>query len=206
MVAALHSYTHPTWLRIWGPGPGSLMLSRVIVCGISYNDVCGLVYALLPSLCGCCILCWHCCLAVLASLPSLCCVPTLVMLALLSSSLHSNRLRCWASASLVESKWCYYVMVEADSHLGLLPTSILHIYKVFEHIDMTSIGIHQQPLHSYTYPIRLRCGGSVSLVESKWCHCVMVDADTTLKLLHASILDIFYTVVEHIDMLSIGTW
>ncbi len=47
--------------------------------------------------------------------------------------------------------------------------------------------------------------GSVSLVESKWCHCVMVDADTTLKLLHASILDI-YTVVEHIDMLSIGTW
>ena len=145
MVAALHSYTHPTWLRIWGPGPGSLMLSRVIVCGISYNDVCGLVHALLPSLFGCCILRWHCCLAVLASLPSLCCVATLVMLALLSSSLHSNRLRCWGSASLVESKWCYYVMVEADSHLGLLPTSILHIYKVFEHIDMTSIGIHQQP-------------------------------------------------------------
>ena len=36
-------------------------------------------------------------------------------------------------------------MVEADSHLGLLPTSILHIYKVFELIDVTSIGIHQQP-------------------------------------------------------------
>jgi hypothetical protein len=27
-------------------------------------------------------------------------------------------------------------MVEADSHLKLLPTSILDIYKVFEHIDM----------------------------------------------------------------------
>ncbi len=32
-------------------------------------------------------------------------------------------------------------MVEADSHLKLLPTSILDIYKVFEHSDMLSIGI-----------------------------------------------------------------
>ena len=30
-------------------------------------------------------------------------------------------------------------MVEADSHLKLLPTSIFNIYKVFEHIDMLSI-------------------------------------------------------------------
>jgi hypothetical protein len=36
-------------------------------------------------------------------------------------------------------------MVEADSHLKLLPTSILEIYKVFEHIDMLSIGIWLQP-------------------------------------------------------------
>ena len=36
-------------------------------------------------------------------------------------------------------------MVEADSHLKLLPTSILDIYKVFEHIDMLSIGIHILP-------------------------------------------------------------
>ncbi len=35
-------------------------------------------------------------------------------------------------------------MVEADSHLKL-PSSILYIYKVFEHIDMLSIGIQQQP-------------------------------------------------------------
>ena len=32
-------------------------------------------------------------------------------------------------------------MFEADSHLKLLSVSILHIYKVFEHIDMLSIGI-----------------------------------------------------------------
>jgi hypothetical protein len=32
-------------------------------------------------------------------------------------------------------------MVEADSHVKLLPPSILNIYKVFEHIDMLSICI-----------------------------------------------------------------
>jgi hypothetical protein len=36
-------------------------------------------------------------------------------------------------------------MVEADSLLKLLPTSILDIYNVFEHIDMLSIGIQYQP-------------------------------------------------------------
>jgi hypothetical protein len=36
-------------------------------------------------------------------------------------------------------------MIEADSHLKLLPTSVLDIYKVFEHIDMLSIGIQMQP-------------------------------------------------------------
>jgi hypothetical protein len=35
-------------------------------------------------------------------------------------------------------------MVEADSHLKLLPTSILNICKVFEHIDMVSICIKYQ--------------------------------------------------------------
>ena len=32
-------------------------------------------------------------------------------------------------------------MVEADCHLNLLPASILDMYKVFEHIDMLSIGL-----------------------------------------------------------------
>jgi hypothetical protein len=36
-------------------------------------------------------------------------------------------------------------MVEADSHLKLLPTSILDMYKVIEHIDMLSMGIQYQP-------------------------------------------------------------
>ncbi len=36
-------------------------------------------------------------------------------------------------------------MVEADSHLKLLPTSIVDIYKVFECIDMLSMGIQYHP-------------------------------------------------------------
>jgi hypothetical protein len=58
-----------------------------------------------------------------------------------SSYTHPIWLRLWGSGSLVESKCCHYVMVEAGSHLKLLPTSILDLYKVFEHIDMLSIGI-----------------------------------------------------------------
>jgi hypothetical protein len=61
-------------------------------------------------------------------------------------------------------------MVEADSHLKLLPISILDIYDVFEHINMLSMGIvyHRvAALHSYTHPTWLRFWGSGSLVESK---------------------------------------
>jgi hypothetical protein len=36
-------------------------------------------------------------------------------------------------------------MVDADSHLKLLPKSILAMYKVFEHIDMLSMGIQYHP-------------------------------------------------------------
>ncbi len=57
-------------------------------------------------------------------------------------------------------------MVEADSHLKLLPTSILDIYKVFEYIDMLSIGTQYQP-NTVIHPTWLRFWSSGSLVESK---------------------------------------
>ena len=60
-------------------------------------------------------------------------------------ALHLAVFRCAGLALLVESKWCDYVMAEADSHLKLLPTSILDIYKVIEHINMLSMGIQYQP-------------------------------------------------------------
>ena len=59
----------------------------------------------------------------------------------LYSYTHPTWLRFWGFGSHVESKWCNYVMVEADSNLKLLPASILDMYKVFDHIDMLSIGI-----------------------------------------------------------------
>ncbi len=58
---------------------------------------------------------------------------------------HPTWRRFLGSGSLAESKWCDYVMVEADSHLKLLPTSILDMCKVLEHIDMLSTCIQYQP-------------------------------------------------------------
>ncbi len=58
-------------------------------------------------------------------------------------------------------------MVEALILLKLLNTSILDMYKVFDHIDMLSIDILSKALNSFTHSTRLRLWGSVSLVESK---------------------------------------
>jgi hypothetical protein len=71
------------------------------------------------------------------------------MVAALHSYTHPPWLRFGGSGSLVESKWYDYVMVKADNHLKLLPTSIFNIYKVFKHIDMLSIGKQQQPYTVY---------------------------------------------------------
>jgi hypothetical protein len=49
-------------------------------------------------------------------------------------------------------------MVEDASHLKLLHASILDIYKVLEHIDMLSMGIHLQP---YTVIPTLLVGSDV---------------------------------------------
>ncbi len=49
------------------------------------------------------------------------------MLAALHSYTHPNWLRFWGSGSLMESKKFHDVMIEANSHLKLHPTSILDI-------------------------------------------------------------------------------
>ncbi len=61
-------------------------------------------------------------------------------------------------------------MAEADGHLKLLPTSILDMCKVFEHIDMLSTCIQYQPytvIPNLLLGSELRFWGSGSLVESK---------------------------------------
>ncbi len=55
-------------------------------------------------------------------------------------------------------------MVEAGSHLKLPPTFILDIYKVFEHIDMLSISIQQQPYSA----ISILLGSDVGVLGHLW--------------------------------------
>ncbi len=67
-------------------------------------------------------------------------------------------------------------------HIWLIQSVWAHWYAVHRHMVVA--------LHSFTHPTWLRFWGSRSLVESKWCHYIRVDADSHLKLLPASILDI----------------
>ncbi len=134
---------------------------------------------------------------------------------------HTTWVRFWGSGSLlVESKWCHYIMVEADSHLKILHVSTLYIHKVFEHIDMLSMGIWRYS--QILTPTLIKSDFGVLghflwsrndvitswlrvTATSKWCHYVMVEADSHLKLLPVSTLYI-YKEFEHIDMLSMGIW
>ncbi len=91
-------------------------------------------------------------------------------------------------------------MVVADSHLKLLPTSILDIFKVSEHFHMLSIGIGQQP-----YTVMAQDLGHLGDIRSqKTCVFIMVETDSHLNLLPTSTIDI-YKECEQIQMLSIGT-
>ncbi len=127
MVAALHSYTNPRYL--------AQILGFWVTCGVNMMLLChgwgwwppqtasGIHFKHIQSA-------WAHRYAVNRH-----------MLAVLHRFTHRTWLRFWGSGSLVESKWCDYVMVDAYSHLKLLPTSILDIYKVFGQIDMLAISI-----------------------------------------------------------------
>jgi hypothetical protein len=50
-------------------------------------------------------------------------------------------------------------MVEAPNLLGVHPTSILYVYKVFQHLDMLWMGMCVRPaLHCYACAGRERIG------------------------------------------------
>jgi hypothetical protein len=108
------------------------------------------------------------------------------------------------SWSLEEWKWCHYVMVEAYIHLRPLHTSIFDIYKGFEQLLCCLKGIWVHP-YRYTSQVGPRFGKSGSLEELKWYHNIMDEADVPLKLLHASILDI-YKVIEPLVCCLKGIW
>jgi hypothetical protein len=116
----------------------------------------------------------------------------------LNSYTHTTWLIFWGSGSLVESKWCHYVMVEAYSHLKLLPVSTSYISKSLSTLICCpwAYSISLQKLYPHSY-----FGVLVHLWRWKWCHYVMVEADSQLKLLPTYSLEI-YNVSEHIHMLS----
>ncbi len=93
-------------------------------------------------------------------------------------------------------------MVEADNHLNLLPSSILDMSKMLEHIEMLSMIYSSSLTQLYPHYLAQICGFLVTVVESKCCQYVMVETDSHLKLLSPSILDM-HKILEHIDMLFI---
>ncbi len=183
MVAALHSYTHPTWLRFWGSGSlvestqcdyvmveaashQKLLLTSILdiykvfdqfnmlsMC-IKYQPYTAIPTLLLGSDVGVLGHLWsqndiiiiihhgwgwqppqtisYIHIRHIQSVWAHWYAVHKCMLAVLHSYTHPTLLKFWGSGSLVESKWCDYVMVEADSHLKLLPISILDIHKVFD--------------------------------------------------------------------------
>ena len=95
-------------------------------------------------------------------------------------------------------------MVEASIHLILLHTFIWDI-KMFLSIGVLSQGHMGAPIYRYTSQVGPRFVKSGSLVEWKWCHYVMVEADIHLRPLQASILDI-YKVFEPLVCCLTGIW
>jgi hypothetical protein len=82
--------------------------------------------------------------------------------------------RCEDSGSLVEWKWCHYVMVEADIPLRPLHTSPLCICKVFDHCYAVSrtCGCILIPLHQPSWPqiweVRVTWGVKMMSLRHGW--------------------------------------
>ena len=72
-------------------------------------------------------------------------------------------------------------MVEAPNHSGLHPTSISHVYKVFQHLDRLWMGIWVHP--NSTKPVQVRMDfrrGKLGMVDPKLCCTIVVEAQTTV--------------------------
>ena len=129
MIASLHIYTHPTWLRIWDdimlpPHPHVNMLSQ--------NDV---LMSWLRRLTATSYCPPHPSLALTKCLSTFICCPRTFSTSI--TQLYPYYLaRIWGFWVTCWTKWCHYVLVEADSHLKLLLSYMWDIYKVLDHIDM----------------------------------------------------------------------
>ncbi len=71
----------------------------------------------------------------------------------------------WQFLVTVKWKWCHDVMVEALDHCRLLPTSIVDVYKVFQHLSMRHVGIW---VHPYTVTTQLKLGQLLAILVDSW--------------------------------------
>jgi hypothetical protein len=98
-------------------------------------------------------------------------------------------------------------MVEADSHLKRLPTSILDMYIAFNHIDMLSMAIQYYP---YSFIPTLLLGSDFGVRGHLWCqHDVIMPwlrLTVTSNCFPHHIYIRHIQSFEHIDKLSIGIW
>ncbi len=95
-------------------------------------------------------------------------------------------------------------MVDADSHLKLLPTSILDIYNVIEHINMLSMGIQYHP---YTV-ISSLLASDFGALGHLWSQNDVIMSLLRLTATSNCFSHPYYIrkVFAHIDMLFIGIW
>jgi hypothetical protein len=154
MVAALHIYTHPTWLRCWGSG--SLVESKwchyVMVEGDGHTSNCFpnpyKTYRMSLST----LICWP------WAYGSSC--------TRLYPPYLAQMLGLWVTWGVKMMSLCHgwsWQPPQTASHIHIryIQSVWAHWYAVQRHIVAA--------LHSYTNSNRLRFGGSGSLVESKWC-------------------------------------
>ncbi len=82
--------------------------------------------------------------------------------------------RFWNFGHLWNGKWCNFIMVEADIHLRLYPTSILDIYTVFEVLVccLAGIWVHPYSFHQPRWPQILEfwvtCGVEIMPLCDSW--------------------------------------
>jgi hypothetical protein len=152
-VAALHGYTHPTWLRFWCSGSLGHLWRQMMFLFLRH------VWGSQPPQSACPIHIRH-----IQSVWAHWYAVHRHTAAALHSYIYPTWLRFWESGSYVESNDVITSWL-ADRHLNLLPASILDIYKVFEHIDMLSIGIGYQP---YTLILPTLLGSDFGVLGHLW--------------------------------------
>ncbi len=172
-VSVLHSYTHPTWLRFWGSG--SLVESKWyhydMVEADSHTSNC------FP----------HPYYTYTKCLSTLICCPWTYSISLtnLYPPYLAHFLGFWVTCRVKMMSLCHDWGWKSPQTASQIHTSPLKIvwacwYAVHGHTVSA--------LQSYIHPTWFRFWGSGSLVESKLCHYVMVEADSHLKHIPASIL------------------